>query len=652
MKTNKSLLLLLILLSYSNLYAQEYEIDGIINNDGRNKIDENGQTVPPYVDILDPEMQGNQTSTNYTILRLKSVRNTNNKVGICENYFLGTGFQSAPCGYVNGGLIFISLVPDQKYLLYKYQTAYSINENRVVVGEAIGDYDATAPISDLTKNRLKAFSWSAATGAIDLGTLGGEKSAAYDINIDNTIVGFADKYYESDFNLKKYARRAFEKKTNSAMTELSIPDQKYSAANAINDAGTIVGNASYGDMGNETSRAFIKLGTQNSSVIDLISLTHPVFKNLVLTSASDINGPGDVFGTLLGSSLGYTFSSYVARPLPSMLKPFPFTGGRETRGTADFQIWRPNTGTWYSLRPKLSGSTISLTDTLVKQWGLPGDMPLFGTDFDGDKIDDLTVWRPSNGTWYTCLSSKAFDCTQGASQQFGLPGDIPVVADFDKDGKSDFVVYRRSLPQAGIVGRWYVKRSSDGVILSQQWGLSEDYPLQGDFNGDGYSDFAVFRASTGTWFALNSKPVNINFPDMLVSKQFGLPGDHPMPRDIDTDGKTDLVVYRPSTGTWFTCLSSKEFECFDSTGFTGAIVQYGLASDIPVLRNVLGGETIPYSVWRPSDSLYKNEGGWYTRIPEATPLLSIKHWGLKSDIPAGVGIRDLLFLTGQENKAR
>ncbi len=70
---------MLVLLSYNNLYAQEYEIDGIFNNDGRNKIDENGQTVPPYVDILDPEMQGNQTATNYTILRLKSVRNTNNK---------------------------------------------------------------------------------------------------------------------------------------------------------------------------------------------------------------------------------------------------------------------------------------------------------------------------------------------------------------------------------------------------------------------------------------------------------------------------------------------------------------------------------------------------------------------------------------------
>ncbi len=103
---------------------------------------------------------------------------------------------------------------------------------------------------------------------------------------------------------------------------------------------------------------------------------------------------------------------------------------------------------------------------------------MFGTDFDGDNIDDLTVWRPTTGTWYSCLSSKEFDCSHGISTQFGLPGDIPLVADFDKDGKSDFVVYRRSLPVAGIIGRWYLKKSSNNEIISQQWGLAEDYPVQ------------------------------------------------------------------------------------------------------------------------------------------------------------------------------
>ena len=57
---------------------------------------------------------------------------------------------------------------------------------------------------------------------------------------------------------------------------------------------------------------------------------------------------------------------------------------------------------------------------------------------------------------------------------------------------------------------------------------------------------------------------------------------------------------------------------------------------------------MPFAVWRPVDTFNKNEGGWYTNIPEKSTLLGLKHWGLKSDIPAGVGIKDLLRITGIE----
>lgn len=570
----------------------------------------------------------------------------NNSTGKCYNGTAGTVFSTAACGYINGEFKLFTLSLDQsslsnkEYLFRMSQSANAMNSSGVVVGEAIINFDSNSNATD--KNLLRAFSWTQAGGAVDLGTLGGSTSAALDINETGTIVGRAAKSINGTDRIY-----AFTKITNGSMTGINLGDfQLESVANAINDAGTVVGTVKRQDARGEYTEAFIKSNSSNDGV-ELRTLTHPAFKQVTLISATDINNHGEVVGET-GSNRGY-----IARPLPTTLKPFPFTGGRSARATADYLIWRPNTGTWYALRPSLEGSTntISYSETLVKQWGLPGDLPIFGADFDGDKIDDLTVWRPSNGTWYTCLSSKEFDCTQGTASQFGLPGDIPLVADFDKDGKSDLVVYRRSLPAAGIIGRWYVKKSSNNEIISQQWGLAEDYPLQGDFNGDGYSDFAVFRPSIASWFVLYSNQVSI--PQTFVFKQFGLPGDHPVPRDIDADGATDLLVYRTASATWFSCVSSKEFACFKSDGsLNNPKYSYGLPTDYPIYRNVIGGETVPYAVWRPIDTVYRNEGGWYTNIPSDTIEVSLKHWGLKSDIPAGVGIRDLLILTGQENKAR
>jgi hypothetical protein len=62
------------------------------------------------------------------------------------------------------------------------------------------------------------------------------------------------------------------------------------------------------------------------------------------------------------------------------------------RGKADLTVFRPSTGTWYA-RP----SDANATTAMARQWGNGLDIPVPG-DYDGDGVTDVAVFRPSNGT--------------------------------------------------------------------------------------------------------------------------------------------------------------------------------------------------------------------------------------------------------------
>lgn len=218
-------------------------------------------------------------------------------------------------------------------------------------------------------------------------------------------------------------------------------------------------------------------------------------------------------------------------------------------------------------------------------------------DFDGDKRADLSVFRPSNGSWYIQQSSGG-----NAAIAFGLMNDKTSPADYDGDGKTDAAVYRN--------GNWYLQRSTLG-FASIGYGLIGDIPQPADYDGDGWAELAVFRPSSGVWYIYNLTT------NQSLAVAFGQNGDKPAAADYDGDGKTDIAIFRPSSGQWWIQKSSTN---------SAVVYQFGSGADKPVQADYTGDGKADVAVWNPSS------GNWYILRSEDQSYYAIP-FGLSTDLP-------------------
>ena len=171
-----------------------------------------------------------------------------------------------------------------------YSTASSINSSGQVVGYS-SQYGIT-----------RATLWSNETitylGAIGSPYNSASSSAAYSINSSGQIVGYSSTRFSSHATLW----------SNGTITDLgTLTGDYYSAATAINSSGQVVGN-SHPKFG--SNRAVL---WSNGTAIDLNSLLNPsdAAAGWILTDANAINDDGWIVGNASNSLLGISSQAFL-----------------------------------------------------------------------------------------------------------------------------------------------------------------------------------------------------------------------------------------------------------------------------------------------------------------------------------------------------
>lgn len=258
-------------------------------------------------------------------------------------------------------------------------------------------------------------------------------------------------------------------------------------------------------------------------------------------------------------------------------------------------------------------------------FGRPHAVPIAG-DFNGDGRSEIGVF--SEGQWFIDLNGNGQWDEGDLWAQLGSEGDHPVCGDWDGDGKDDIGIFgpewagdwkailhepglpdsqntRLSgrpknvppTPQQAAQGVRVLKRHATAVPRADlidhvfHYGDAHDYPVVGDWNGDGIA--TIGRFSQGTWWLDVDGDGRHSSADLVVV--FGHREGYPVVGDFNQDGVDDLGTF--DRGAWI--LDGNGNRIAEDTDL---VFRLGEAGDLPVVGDWDGDGKDEPAVFRPQAS--------------------------------------------------